>query len=406
MKVYLRKALLAAAILLALQLLFFTLLAASCLLPAATINRHAVTYELAITAEGFYPVPLLETWEAKQWGEGTVDNYTDYVMIENAKTHEAPILQRILTVGYERYWHGYLVFLRGALLFTDKYIRQIDSLIFFTLLFVSLLVTVKKTNVFLAFSILLCCIMSSLVIVPLSMHFSHVYWIMFLSITILLWKFQYFSSNVTSLWIAFMTIGAVTNYIDFLTTPLITLGIPLMVFYTALLQHAQNAMPTTKLLFQRLVCPSIAWGIGYAVTWCSKWVISIAVLGFGSWETTLKSIILRLNGDETQTINRAKMLANNIEIMFSKFHVFLFVTVVLIFIVFIFLGRNSNILKRQLCPLLCFVIVPYLWYIVMANHSQVHCWFTYRTQIVAVFSILAFLGAQIDETKIFKLLNK
>ena len=35
---------------------------------------------------------------------------------------------------------------------------------------------------------------------------------------------------------------------------------------------------------------------------------------------------------------------------------------------------------------------PYIWYTVLAGHSQVHYWFTYRLQIIAVFSLLSFLS--------------
>ncbi|WP_375846707.1 hypothetical protein [Enterococcus durans] len=34
-------------------------------------------------------------------------------------------------------------------------------------------------------------------------------------------------------------------------------------------------------------------------------------------------------------------------------------------------------------------LTPYIWYNVLANHSQIHFWFTYRVQILTTFALLS-----------------
>lgn len=43
--------------------------------------------------------------------------------------------------------------------------------------------------------------------------------------------------------------------------------------------------------------------------------------------------------------------------------------------------------------MLLYISLPlYLWYLAMANHSQIHYYFTYRAQMITMFSLLAFLS--------------
>ena len=43
-------------------------------------------------------------------------------------------------------------------------------------------------------------------------------------------------------------------------------------------------------------------------------------------------------------------------------------------------------LKRPLFLLI--VLMPYVWYLLLANHSYLHWWFTYRLQAVAILGLL------------------
>lgn len=50
-------------------------------------------------------------------------------------------------------------------------------------------------------------------------------------------------------------------------------------------------------------------------------------------------------------------------------------------------------------------LTPYIWLNLLANHSQIHFWFTYRGQIITVFSILCGVASLIPPTPDDKKLN-
>ena len=54
---------------------------------------------------------------------------------------------------------------------------------------------------------------------------------------------------------------------------------------------------------------------------------------------------------------------------------------------------------RAYLPMLLVAFYPYIWYLVMSNHSQIHYWYTYRAQLVTLFGGLVFLCAILREKK-------
>ena len=48
-------------------------------------------------------------------------------------------------------------------------------------------------------------------------------------------------------------------------------------------------------------------------------------------------------------------------------------------------------------PIGLVALYPYIWYLVMSNHSQIHFWYTYRAQLVTLFGILMFLSCILRE---------
>ena len=55
---------------------------------------------------------------------------------------------------------------------------------------------------------------------------------------------------------------------------------------------------------------------------------------------------------------------------------------------------------RTICaylPILLVAAYPYIWYLVMSNHSQIHYWYTYRAQLVTLFGVLLFIQSILRE---------
>ena len=50
-------------------------------------------------------------------------------------------------------------------------------------------------------------------------------------------------------------------------------------------------------------------------------------------------------------------------------------------------------------PIGLVALYPYIWYLVMSNHSQIHYWYTYRAQVLTMFGILVFITCILREKK-------
>ena len=65
----------------------------------------------------------------------------------------------------------------------------------------------------------------------------------------------------------FLIVGILTSYFDFLTYPVVTLGIPLCCYFLLESDRLWNNI-------KRLTGFSVSWAIGYAGMCAAKWVIA------------------------------------------------------------------------------------------------------------------------------------
>ena len=93
----------------------------------------------------------------------------------------------------------------------------------------------------------------------------------------------------------FFVVGMMENFFDFLTYPIITLGIPLILLLWMRVRDEKTDLKD-NLLFT--IWSSISWGVGYALTWIAKWGITTVVLGVRYFIRNLSVIEYRLNGSE------------------------------------------------------------------------------------------------------------
>jgi len=97
-------------------------------------------------------------------------------------------------------------------------------------------------------------------------------------------------------------------------------------------------------------------------------------------------------GHEEFNISRGQALAENIKEMFPPSAVAMLVAIVAVLLVLSVVFRKPKADFVRMLPLLAVAAFPYLWYLVLADHSQIHAWFTYRAQIISVFAVLGYLG--------------
>ena len=183
--------------------------------------------------------------------------------------------------------------------------------------------------------------------------------------------------------IIFFTIGAFTSYMDFLTTPILTLGFPLLVLI---------AINKEKERLRTLFTQSFGWFLGYASIWASKWLIGWILTGENIIDTAMACAQQRMGN--TIVFGGVEMPMNQFfEIILSKLSNMIYpicIAIGIVTILFIlYFYKNRDKLKK-FNWLVIIAIMPIAWFIVMKNHSLQHIFFTWRDFILTLWCMLIF----------------
>ncbi len=341
-----------------------------------------------INTEGMYPTGFLQT------AGSTLDNFTDQLMMQKTivSGKNSALYEALFTGGYTRYWNGYITFLRPLLVVFDYLtIRKMVALTATILFLISLLAVHKRfaTKIAIAYAVTWAAFYSMLVCS--SLQFLSVNIIMYLAILFICVRYKK-DTNCRELPFFFLVLGSVTNFFDLLTFPLVTFTVPFILVFLVDLYEKKLAQ---KNIARNFMVSGGAWCIGYAATWISKWLISGIILKMNVFADAMSQAAFRINGDAEWVVDRKRLLLYNINTpaMLRWFTSSGWLWLLLIIVVSV-QKRWKNI--RNLWPLLLIAILPYVWYMVFANHSQVHFFFTNRTQYGTLMAILVMFAQSID----------
>lgn len=302
---------------------------------------------------------------------------------------------------YLRYWHGSILFLRPLLVFLNLqqiYILNAAVLVLLNVLLMGLLV--RKRAYAPAAGILIGEVLTAFWFVPLSLEYTWTcLWMLVLLIGAML------HPKKAGWGIFFLLSGMVTAFLDFLTTETLTLLAPLLLVLW-LEKRNDPPSPDTSFLRRRLtqlsLRASIAWGIGYVGMWASKWLLASIVLGRNVLPDVTGHIGERIG--DTMGMSVFQMLigavTRNIGCLFPLGYGTLgTAAAVILLLAAAYLGYVYR--KRRFdgqYVLLCTVLglIPYARYLVLHNHSYLHCFFTYRAQLAGILAAVLILSEIID----------
>ncbi len=305
---------------------------------------------------------------------------------------------------YMRYWHGSIAVVRPLLLFFN--IRQIYILngIIMTSLVICLLTILIKNKAYApAIGVAAGLIATASWFVPFSLEYTWSYMIML--IMSIIGVQLAFRGRKDYAGIFFMIGGVVTSYMDFLTTETLTLLIPLILILWISMRKEENV---TRFYFvKKSVKAAGIWICGYVGMWLMKWTMAALVLKENVWPYISEHIGERLGGDigisPWQYITGA--VFRNIKCLFPLEYgvIGILVAIVLLLTVayFGYVYRKKNIRKNRVLIYAAAGIVPYIRYIILHNHSYLHCFFTYRAQMATILVIVLILE-EMAELKYFR----
>lgn len=416
------------ALFLGLVALFVTTLTAVYLIPADRALPNAKTSADLLRAEGLFPTPLLNSAFYQQ------DNLIDALMLDTALgigsdsafvgamaavngtgyegTAKMPVDaltdasdgSRETPGSYHRYWHGYQVVVRPALMLMDIKGIRLANMAFLLLLGLATALTLVRTGgarAALAFGASL--LLTGFAVVPLSMQLSSVWYVAMIGMIAasLLSRGPKWDKLDIEL---FLVLGMLTAFVDLLTAPLLTLGMPMAaaIYVRVLRDQITDSRGGLKMLGRG----ALAWLTGYAGAWAAKIVLAQAALdedaigqaliqvwhragGAGSSSDAFRSLLRNSAGmapgmrlDAAVSLG-GKVAANALPLLVLAG----FAVAAVIAFVVLWRAGDAPWARASRWAFALLAAAPYAWFLVVANHSFVHYWYSYRIQAVTVFVV-------------------
>lgn len=311
---------------------------------------------------------------------------------ENQNLMDTVSLDAAANYDYFRYWHGSAVIIRPLL--TILSVKEIYVLLAIILcaLAVSLgIMLFRYINPFTAAAFAISMAAVSCWYIPLSLEYIWCFLIMLVSCMVLL--LMYRKKGFVPLMFFFVT-GNITAYFDFLSTETITLIMPLAIL--VILRYDSGIQHTTRSSLLFILKSCCLWLAGYALSWLAKWSLASMVLGANVFTRAAGSAAVRMTGDTTGISGPAMSINGLMQnicclLPFNLISGHAFAWVVLVMLImsgFYFLFRKQKTKQKGMAlPLSLLLLIPYIRYIFLANHSFLHYFFTYRAQAASIFCL-------------------
>lgn len=357
----------------------------------ATMIREAV-YDtgmgtLKSSMLNMMPIYIQKDSTQKQASDSSVEpefpSATDLREYLASEEDQNPDLDEYSTM-YGRYWHGYLIFLKPLLMkFSLSQIRIINVSVILLLLGWAIFEISRKGNWIALSGFLLAVAVINPVSASLSMQYVNSMVLMLIGTAIMfrkeLWK-------TDDSWKLFLFMGIGSAFFDFLTYPLVTLGIPLA------LGVFMNYTQSLKTMIGKSLNSCICWAVGYGGMWAGKWVAGSLLTGTNLIANGLNRAAMRTNGGEA--VEEHVSLLETFQLNWDT----AFIDVMKWIIIFVLIATLCWLLWKKVKParnsmfwlLAVISLFPFAWYIVLNNHSWHHFWMTYR--ILAVFVCSGYLA--------------
>ncbi|WP_363670284.1 glycosyltransferase [uncultured Parabacteroides sp.] len=299
---------------------------------------------------------------------------------------------------YGRYWHGYLLFLKPVLqVMNYTQIRYLSYLLIGLLIIGISILIYKKANMQATFAFMVSMIAVECYIVPLSLQLSTMFYVSLGAVFFLLLSNNLLNNRGVSVF--FFIIGGLTGFFDFLTTPVLSLGLPLLV-YILLNRRGED----WKLVIKSALC----WGLGYASIWMTKWILVSALTDYNMIADAVSQAFLRMGIGSGNGVNpeveQGNVLFERVGQTFANLPSNPTMLLILFFLggvcgIFFLLPKKEHAYKNNIAYILI-ALIPIVWYAMLGNHTGIHWRFTHRSLAVTMFAGLLFLMNAIDWKRI------
>lgn len=297
----------------------------------------------------------------------------------------------VTSYEYAKYWHGCITILKPLMMLFSYNGLRVTNFVINYILFVYLIYLLYKKKIKIGYilAIILSIIAVDIPIVFYCFEESITVTIMFIASIILLER------GTRNINLFMMTVGMSTIFFEYISTPIFTYGFPIIIYILTLKNEDKSFKEMIKLVFKTGIC----WSLGYLILWVSKWILVDLLYDRGLILTALKEAVYRT---DTLSFNILEVIKDNLYYLgrvVSICTIVVFAINILYTMFYIVKNKKlSSMLKNNLIYILLFLI-PIIWWIVFANHSITHSYFTYRDFFISIICAELILVNYIERTK-------
>lgn len=379
------------------------LMTAVYLIPTGQIRANAVSSVKVFEAEGDYPKLIPMHFNT------TLDNWTDAtILAEAAYDGEKSLMQRVCLVphieygsdtqansfirvftqesdaeredvNYGRYWHGYLLFIKPLMLLTDySGIRELMGFTQLVMFCTAEYLVLKRHRKDIAAALMLLYAFLNPAAVSMTINYGVIFFILFGELLYILCHAEKYADR--SVWLYhFVIVGCLTSFFDYLTYPLVTFGVAMLMLLALYPSSVKADLVIT-------VKTGLGWIFGYVGMWASKWVLGSLISGENILIEAGRTVAMRSGGDVGEEFSRGGLMFAAIYKNLTASKLVLGVTGLFFIAAFVYmLCRKKKADIGRVILAFAFMAAPLVWYAMAANHSYIHYFFTYRTLGISVF---------------------
>jgi len=295
------------------------------------------------------------------------ENYDTIKELKNFLNGEVNISQ-----SYTRYYHGYLVLFRPLLLvFNVRQIRLFMVIVYLILVCVVAKFLYKKID------LKTCIIITSILLtfgyfgIAQSLQACALFLVIMISLIILLLIIE--KINIENFLLFLFILGAVVNFVDYFTSPAISLLLPLViicVYNNKNNNKLQFKGKNVKEDFLIIVKAGLIWSTGYILMWMSKMLLAKAFINSKEFSSAFDQVLFRMFG--------------SIDLSLDRVYSVLYYGITVCLVAYVFTWIVLKVTKRccfnkidkkiiiSNCNCIFSSIIPIAWMFLFFNHTMNH----------------------------------
>ena len=293
-------------------------------------------------------------------------------------------------VLYGRYWHGSTFVTRLLLaVMTFINIRLLLYVMSSMLLLWCCAALWKRVGRAVAFVVPFSLLTVNVFVMQFSMQFAPV---LLIALVAMLWLTYHRTMTMTQCGLLFFIVGSLTSYFDLITVPSITLGLPLIVWVAI-----QRRQDWRKGLWM-IVSLALWWLAGYVLTWLAKWGLASLLTG--------RDIFADAYGEASRwNTNGGAYIFKAMGACLARLRwIYIIIPVALLLVLAIVCPRKGA--WPMVVQYVVVLLVPFVYYCLMARPAWHHSWFNYRALATAVAALLMAVASMVDWRRWGKLIAK